>query len=73
LHSGGIPKELTPTDFEFLDTNVSLVYGTKDEYLNAERITYETEKANSLFKNKVTIIPFDGTHEVNSDVIVSLR
>ncbi len=72
LHSGGIPKELTPADFEFLNTNVSLVYGTKDEYLNDERIAYETERANSLFKNKVTIIPFDGTHEVNSDVIVRL-
>lgn len=73
LHSGGIPKELTATDFEFLNTNVSLVYGTKDEYLNAERIAYETERANALFKNKVTIIPFDGVHEVNSEIIVGLE
>jgi len=72
LHSGGIPKELTPSDFDFLNTNVSLIYGTKDEYLNADRIAYETERANSLFKNNVTIIPFDGPHEVNNAIITSL-
>jgi predicted esterase len=35
LMSGGIPKELKPDDFEYLkgETEVSMFYGTKDEYL----------------------------------------
>ncbi len=72
LHSGGIPKELTTSDFEFLNAKVSLVYGTKDEYLNADRMDYETERANELFKGKVSIIPFDGVHKVNSEIICDL-
>ncbi len=34
LHSGGIPKELVPKDFEYLskETKVKLIYGTDDEY-----------------------------------------
>ncbi len=72
LHSGGIPKELKASDFKFLNAKVSLVYGTKDEYLNAERMAYETERANELFKDEVSILPFDGVHEVNSEIIGSL-
>lgn len=72
LHSGGLPKELIADDFKHLKAKVSLVYGTEDEYLKAERITYETERANELFGNTVEIIPFDGKHVVNVDVINSL-
>jgi len=72
LHSGGIPKELKSEDFAFLNAKVSLVYGTKDAYLNAERIAHETDKANLLFKNNVNIIPFEGGHEVNVEIINSL-
>jgi len=71
LHSGGIPKELTSEIFTFLEAKVSLVYGTKDTYLNAARIVEESEKANCLFKN-INIIPFDGGHEVNVEIINSL-
>ena len=71
LHSGGIPKELISEDFAFSDANVSLVYGTKDAYLNAERIAEETKKANNLFLN-VAVVPFDGGHEVNAEIINSL-
>jgi predicted esterase len=73
LMSGGIPKELTKKDFNFLNTTkVSLMYGTKDEYLNEERITYETERSKELFGNTVSIIPFDGTHIVNTELINAL-
>ena len=71
IHSGGIPKELKPSDFNFLNTNfkVSLIYGTQDEYLNAERINSEVEKAKNMFNETLTIIPFDGKHIFNSKLI----
>jgi len=74
LHSGGIPKELTTEDFEYLDeeTKVKLIYGTKDEYLDEARIALESKRASELFGNRVTILPFDGKHVVNVDYIHDL-
>lgn len=72
IHSGGIPKELTPENFKFLNAKVTLIYGTDDEYLNEERIAYETEKAQSLFGNNLKILPFEGKHVVNVELINSL-
>ncbi len=71
IHSGGIPKELTAKDFLFLSKNtpVYLIYGTEDEYLTEERIQSETELANQLFGNRLQIIPFEGKHIVNTDLI----
>ncbi len=74
LHSGGIPKELIPKDFQYLnsDMKVKLVYGTKDEYLNDERMTEERQRAENLFGNRLQILPFDGKHVVNVDLINKL-
>jgi len=72
LHSGGIPKELTPEDFSFLKAKVSMIYGTEDEYLNEERILHETQRANELFGNALEIIPFEGKHIVNVELINAL-
>jgi predicted esterase len=72
IHSGGIPKELEAEDFKNLTTKVSLIYGTKDEYLNQERMAYESNRAKVLFGDNLDIIPFDGTHEVNVDFIKNL-
>jgi predicted esterase len=74
LHSGGIPKELTAKDFEYLskDTKVKLIYGTEDEYLDAERIAQERQRAEELFGEKLTILPFEGKHVVNVDYINNL-
>ena len=72
LHSGGIPKELTPEDFSFLNAKVTMIYGTKDEYLNEERIVHETQRANDLFGNALEIIPFEGKHIVNVELINAL-
>lgn len=72
LHSGGIPKELEPEDFKFLNAKVHLVYGTNDEYLNAERIQFEKEKALQLFGKNLNVIPFDGKHEMNIEIIGGL-
>lgn len=79
LHSGGIPKELTKKDFEYLDEipacagmKVKLIYGTEDEYLDAERIVQERQRAEELFGEKLTILPFEGKHVVNVDYINDL-
>lgn len=69
IHSGGIPKELTPQDFSFFEGKVKLVYGTDDAYLNKARIETETEKAKELFGNQFEIIAFKGKHEVNAEII----
>lgn len=71
IMSGGIPKELTRNDFEFLKdkTNVVLIYGKNDEYINKERIIYEKNRALELFGNHIDIIPFEGKHEVKKDII----
>ncbi|MHA7844189.1 MAG: alpha/beta hydrolase [Winogradskyella sp.] len=74
LHSGGIPKELTAKDFEYLseDTKVKLIYGTEDQYLDANRIAEESQRAEALFGKKLTILPFEGKHVVNVDYINDL-
>ena len=74
LHSGGIPKEIISTDFEYLNssTSVKLIYGTSDEYLDAERIKSESDRAIELFGSEVQFLPFDGTHVVNVDLINNL-
>jgi predicted esterase len=69
IQSGGIPKELEAKDFNFLNTTVALVYGTKDEYLNDERMAYERSRASALFGNHLEIIPFEGKHVVNINYI----
>lgn len=74
LHSGGIPKELEPQDFNYLstETRVKLIYGTQDQYLDDVRIQAEKKRALSLFGERLDILPFNGTHEVNVDYINTL-
>ena len=63
IHSGGIPKELSPQDFEFLTTTqVELWYGTEDEYLTEKRIYEETRRAKEIFGEALKIVPFEGKH-----------
>lgn len=73
IHSGGIPKELHSEDFSFIEeTQVKLIYGTQDEYLNAERIIEERERAKKLFGENLEIISFDGSHEINQPLLKKL-
>ncbi|RZN82897.1 MAG: esterase [Winogradskyella sp.] len=74
LHSGGIPKEFTPDDFRYLNSecNVKLIYGTQDEYLDKARIEIECQRAHQLFGSRLEILPFDGKHVVNVDYINAL-
>ena len=72
IHSGGIPKELEVSDFSFFNSEVKLICGNEDAFLNEERLKSEIKKAKLLFKNKVEVILFDGKHEVNIDIIKNL-
>jgi len=74
LHSGAIPKELMAEDFEYLskNTQVKLIYGTADEYLDIGRIKLESARAFELFGDRVTVLPFEGKHVVNVDYINNL-
>ncbi|MGB3345565.1 MAG: esterase [Aequorivita sp.] len=74
LHSGGIPKELKRSDFEFLQPSSSIIfiYGKKDPYINKERKKEESLKAFELFENRLKIEVFDGVHEVNEDILLSI-
>ena len=72
LHSGGIPEELKKEDFEFFNGETKLMYGINDEYLNDERMMLELRKAENLFGNNLKVIPFDGVHEVNVNLINQL-
>jgi len=75
LYAGGIPNEMTPEDFKFLEeqhTQVKIIVGTKDEYLNEERMKSESKKIATLFNNKAEITTFEGGHEVRKEIINSL-
>ncbi len=71
LHSGGIPTELIPQDFDFLpiSTQVTYLYGNKDQYITEARITEQTLIGSKLFGDRLTIEVFDGIHEVNTQFI----
>lgn len=75
LMSGGIPNELTPDDFNFLrgKTKVSLIFGTKDEFLDDKRMINEKSKALELFGKDLQVIPFEGKHEVKKEMINRLN
>ena len=73
IHSGGIPKELSPQDFEFLTTTqVEVWYGTEDEYLTEKRIYEETRRTKEMFGEALKIVPFEGKHIVNRELINEL-
>lgn len=74
LHSGGIPHELKPEDFEFMapSTEVIYLYGNRDQYITEARKTEEQLKGDVLFGNRLRIEVFDGIHEVNRDFLKAI-
>lgn len=74
LHSGGIPVELVPEDFDFLkpETEVIYIYGDKDQYITEARKTEEHLKGSRLFKDRLDIRVFDGIHEVHVDSLLKI-
>lgn len=73
LCSGGLPKELEPKDFLHLkETKISLIYGNKDQYLDEERLNNEKIKLEDLFPENLSVIPFEGIHEMKPSILESL-
>lgn len=73
LCSGGLPKELKAKDFLHLgDSKVSLIYGNKDPYLDKERLDNEKLKLKQLFPENLTVIPFEGIHEMKPSILETL-
>tara|TARA_R110002020_G_scaffold214542_7_gene421601 strand:+ start:161 stop:808 length:648 start_codon:yes stop_codon:yes gene_type:complete len=74
FHSGSIPQELKKEDFDFLNSNCNVyyLYGTRDKYINDERIALESKKGLDLFDSSIKFMPFDGIHEVNTSLIKEL-
>ena len=73
LCSGGLPRELESNAFNHLkESKVTMIYGSKDPYMNEERLKNEQIHANQLFPNNLTVIPFDGVHEMKPSIIESL-
>ncbi|MDF0708426.1 alpha/beta hydrolase [Flagellimonas okinawensis] len=75
LYAGGIPNELSRSDFEFLDydtTKVQIVYGDQDEFLTPERLKKEKVKVENLFQGNAQTLTFNGGHEVKPEIIEGL-
>ena len=71
LYSGGIPKDIRKEDYNFLkaNTEVYLVHGDSDPYLNPERLALEEEKFNRLFGGKGRITTFEGGHSLIPTIV----
>lgn len=67
LHSGAIPTELGKKSFDHLpeSTQVTYLYGTRDEYIDQTRETEQRLLGSKIFGNRLTIKTFDGVHEVH--------
>lgn len=74
LHSGAIPQELSPSDFEYLSTTtpVTYLYGDKDEYITEARMTEQQLKGSALFGKRLEVKEFSGVHEVHIPFITKL-
>lgn len=70
IHSGKIPAELEQQDFDHLKrTEVELLYGTSDPFLDKDTLQDERRYAGNLFGTKLKIHPFEGGHEVREELI----
>ncbi|MEM9362605.1 MAG: esterase [Bacteroidota bacterium] len=75
LYAGGIPKELSNGDFNYLDfaeINIKSMYGDKDPFLNQERLKIEKDKLTKLFQQNFEIVKFEGGHEIIPELIADL-
>lgn len=74
LHSGAIPNELQPSDFKFLNpyAKVIYIYGNKDQYITEAKKTEEYLKSNKLFKDRLSIEVFEGSHEVSKKFLLKV-
>ena len=72
LYAGGIPKEFTPKDFNFLiekNTKITTLVGDKDEYINDDILQTESKRIASLFSGNAKQIIFEGKHEIKKELL----
>jgi predicted esterase len=73
LCSGGLPRELEPNAFQHLkESKITMLYGNKDPYMDKERLHNEKIRLKELFPANLTVIPFEGVHEMKTSIIESL-
>ncbi|MEP2937328.1 MAG: esterase [Gilvibacter sp.] len=74
LHSGGIPVELVPKDFEYLPKHMPVVYlyGDNDQYITEARKTEQALIGSKLFGEQLEVVVFKGVHEVNTHYLTSI-
>lgn len=75
LYAGGIPHELVEEDFTFLkenNTQVTVLVGDRDKYINKEVLKKESKKIQMLFNGSAKQIIFEGGHEVKKELIAQL-
>jgi len=71
LYAGKVPHEFTATDFNHIP-NIKFIIGDKDEYVTPGILDLEKKYLNSIFGNRIKYLTFDGTHEMNREIINSL-
>lgn len=72
LYAGGIPNELTQSDFDYLiqkQSDIRIIVGDSDEYLTPKRMEIESTKIEALFQGKAKQRIFDGGHEIKKEII----
>ena len=66
FYAGGFPNELKVSDFEFLPESSQkiMVHGDQDIYLTPDRLPFQIERLEELFKGKAHRLTFEGGHEI---------
>ncbi len=73
LWSGSFPEnnEITDRIKKLNSTNIFLVIGDRDEFIDEKSILIERERLKSL-KLNYKLIPFNGGHEIEKDTLIEL-
>ena len=71
LYAGKVPREFSEDDFKHIP-NIKFIIGDKDEYVTPGILENEKEYSDSLFRERIEYITFDGTHEVKKELINGL-
>ncbi|WBU88861.1 alpha/beta hydrolase [Cellulophaga omnivescoria] len=75
LYAGTVPKELSNTDFIYLNNNktkTTYIVGNEDAYFNDERKNLEKTRIKNIIDPNTNFITFKGAHEVKKEIINSL-
>ena len=70
VHSGSIPEDIDKDAFK--KTMGFLTYGKEDPLLNSSRLKQQTSLAKELFDERLNILPFEGKHIVNDEILAEI-